>query len=385
MRRARKSRGMAAAAALVAAVAAFFALAGDALSDDTVKFTPSIAARETYDSSVNFMRESDFEHAITPGARVDVQKERLTGWAQAKATGYKYSRLNKFDRIDSLFDAGVQVNATQTVNVELKGGVNLDHVYGQALEQTGELVTKGSAHQQYSLQPSVTFALTENNSLTLAYTYTQSDYDSKIYTDYTGHTVAGTWGYRLSERLQLLLQLADSYMENKSTHFSSYNLMAGFEYGLAETLKARVLMGGSTTHAVPTTGSSRDYTSYSAESSLDWKLERANVSAGFSRDVTLSVYGDDRVRNRLFVNSGYSLTERLKALMGVNYVMSHDQARSASDQSNRWLELSPGLEYMLGEKTSLTLGYSYAMSKDIGSTEELRNRNRVYLNFSTSF
>lgn len=371
------------AAAALAAVVAFFALAGEARPDDTVKWTPSIGAQETYDSNVQFLGKGDFEHSVTPGLRVEANKERLTAWAQARATGYKYNKLSKYDRVDQDYQAGMQLNATETVSVDMKAGVLSDHAYTYALEQTGQ-IAKSAQHQQYTFQPSVNFALSSSTMLTLLYAFSKAVYDTTDYQDSTTHSVAAMLGYRLTERLQLLAQLADSRMSNDSADYNSYSLMGGFEYSLAETLKARVLLGGSSTNASPQNADKRHYTSYSADTTLDWRLERWNLTAGYTRDVTMSVYGDDRLRNRFSFSTGYDVTERLRAQLGANLVFTKDQSSSASNQSNRWYEFTPSLAYRLGEKSHLNFGYSYGASKD-EATDLLRNRNRVFLNFQTSF
>jgi hypothetical protein len=371
------------AAAALAALAAFFAFTGIARSDETYKVTPSISASETYDSNVNFLGKGDFEHSVTPGVRVDMQKQRMAAWAQAKAAGFKYSKLSKYDRVDQNYEAGVQVNATETLGFEVKGGVVADHAYTYALAETGQLASTAS-HQQYTFQPSMNLALTENTMLTLLYNFSKAVYDTQDYTDNVSHTVAAVLGYRLNERLQLLTQLADTRMDNDSAKYNSYSLMGGFEYTLLESLKARVLVGGSSTNVSPKTVDKRHYTSYSADSTLDWRFERSYLNAGYSRDVTMSVYGDDRLRHRFSLYGGYSLTERLTAQFGGNIVISKDQSTSSSNQSNRWYEFGPTMEYMLGEKTKLALGYAYGTTKDQES-DILRNRNRIFLNFNTSF
>lgn len=370
-------------AAALAVLVLLCAQARPVLAADTYTFTPQVSARETYDSNVNFSGHGDTEHSVAGNLRLDMQKERVGGWIQARGTAYKYSRLNEFDRVDQNYTAGIQVNATEKITVDIQGGVTADHAFSNSLAETGE-VARTAAHQVYSLRPSVTLLLDEVNSLTLFYAFGKSVYDSTEYTNYQSHTLGALWGYRLNERTQLLLQLSNTRMESKSAEFNNISAMAGFEYSLAETLKARVLVGASTLKTEYEVGIKRSSNDYSVESSLDWRLEKLNTSAGYSRDMTLGITGDDLVRDRFFLNFYYTLTERFTAILQNNLVLSQGNSSSQSGQDNRWMEIRPSLRYYLAEKAYLEAGYTYAATKDM-QLDLLRTRNKAYLEFSASF
>jgi len=368
--------------ALLAALLAFFT-ACSALAAETVTFTPYISARETYDSNVNFNRSGDFEHSVTPALRVDVQKERAAGWVQAKAAGFKYSRLNKYDRIDQNYDGAFQANATEKLTVDIKGGIVADHAFSSSLSDTGE-ITRTASHQVYSVQPSITYALTENNSLSLFYAFSKTVYDTQDYTDSMTNTLGALWGYRMDERLQLLLQLADTRMSTDFATYNNYFLRGGFEYALAETLKARVLAGASTLRTHADTGISRSSNGYSAESALTWQLERMTSTLSFTHDVTLSTNGEDLTRDKLSLYLGYNWTERLQSFFSAGMVTTKSASSEQASQNNRWMEFSPGLKYKLGEKSALTLGYALSSSKNI-LEDELKTRSRGYLDLALTF
>ena len=370
-------------AAALASVVLLCAQAQLVLAGDTYTFTPQVSVRETYDSNVNYGGHGDMEHNVSGSLRMDMQKERVGGWIQAKGEAYKYSRLKDYDRVDQTYTAGLQVNATEKITVNIQGGVTADHAFSDSLSETGE-VARTAAHQVYTLRPSVTMLLDEVNSLTLFYAFSKSVYDSQEYTNYQSHTLGALWGYRLNERLQLLLQLADTRMESNDADFDNISAMAGFEYSLAESLKARVLVGASTLHTNYKVGIKRSSNDYSAETSLDWRLEKLTTSAGYSRDMTLGITGDDLVRDRFFLNFYYTLTERFTAILQNNVVLSEGSSSSQSGQDKRWMEIKPSLRYYLTEKAYLEAGYTYAATKDM-ELDLLRTRNKAFLEFSASF
>ncbi|MDP3427019.1 MAG: hypothetical protein Q8S17_06545 [Humidesulfovibrio sp.] len=360
------------------------ARAGGALAWETVKVMPTISVRETYDSNVNLMGKGDFESSATPGVRVDLEKERMRGWVVAKGTAYKYLRLSDFDRIDQNYEVGIEVNATERVSANLKGGLVADHAFGSALDETGEQAPRRASRQVYSIKPSLTLALDEANSLTFFHAFTKTEYDTRDYTDSTSNTLGGLWGHRLNERTQLLLQLSGSKATTPSASQDSVSGMGGFEYALAETLKARVLGGASSLRSKADGQESRQASTYAAETSLEWQLEKLTTKAAYSRDMTLGITGDDLVRDKLSLNLALRATERLRLLLGGNMVLSKNTSSAQSAQKNRWTEISPGASYQLGENSSMTLGYAYGSSED-RLTDETKTRNRVYLDFSIAF
>ncbi|MBU1041655.1 MAG: hypothetical protein KKF77_11210 [Proteobacteria bacterium] len=371
-------------AGLVLAGLGVLARPGGALAWETVKVMPTISVRETYDSNVNFMGKGDFESSATPGVRVDVKQERMRGWVVAKGTAYKYLRLNDFDRIDQNYEAGIEVNATEKITANLKGGIIADHAFGSALDETGEQAPRRSSRQVYSIKPSLTLTLDETNSLTLFHAFTKTEYDTKDYTDSMSNTLGGLWGHRLNERTQLLLQLSGSMASTPSATQDSVSGMAGFEYALAETVKARVLGGASSLRSKVDGQESRKATSYAADTSLEWRLEKLTTTAAYSRDMTLGITGDDLVRDRLSLNLALRTTERLRLLLNGNMVLSENTSSAQSAQKNRWTEISPGASYQVGENSSMTLGYAYGSSED-RLKDETKTRNRVYLDFSIAF
>lgn len=351
---------------------------------ETFTFIPQVSVRETYDSNVNLNGKSDMETAVSGGVRVEANKERFSGYVQAQATGLKYLRLNEYDRIDQNYSAGLEFNATEKVTFNLSGGLAADSAFSSSLANTGEFATRRAQRLQYSVSPSVTLGLGEVDSLTLFYGFSKTDYDVKDYTDSLSHSLGATWSHRLNERTQLLLRLVGTDTETDTARYESGSLMAGFEYMLAETLSARVLAGGSMMHVKPETGDGRNSTNYSADASLTWRQERLTTTGGFLRDMTLSMGGEDVVRDKLYLNFSYALTERLQGILGGNVVASRSNTSATKTQDSLWYEFSPALRYRLMEKAYLGVSYAFGAQRD-EINDSYRSRNQVSMDFQISF
>lgn len=351
---------------------------------EVVKVMPTVSVRETYDSNVNLMGKGDLEHTVTPGVRVDLKQERVNGFVEAKAAAVKYTRLSAFDRVDQNYQAGLEINATEKVTVNLKGGVVADHAFASALSDTGEQAPRRASRQVYTVQPSVTVQVGETGSVTLFHSFAKTVYDTRDYTDSVSNALGGLWGHRLNERTQLLLQLSAGLTTTPDTTQNSLSAMGGFEYALAETLKARVLAGASSLRSKTEGADVRTATNYAADTSLEWRRERLSTKFGYSRDMTLGITGVDLIRDRLSLNLGLSATERLHLQLFTSVVLSENTSSTQVQQKSRWYEISPRARYMLGENTSLTLGYAYGASED-RLKDEIKTRNQVYLDFNIAF
>lgn len=370
-------------AVILAVLVGLCAPADPGLAAETFKAVPTLSLRETYDSNVNFNGKGDVVHSAAPGIRVDMQKERMRGWVQARGTAYKHTSLSEYDRIDQSYDAGLEVNATETVTVNLKGNIIADHAFAAALDETGERARRAS-RQVLSAQPSVTFLLGELNSLTLFYGFTKTDYDTQDYVDSLSNSFGGLWGHRWNERTQLLLQLSGARTETRTARQDMVSSMLGLEYALIETLKARLLAGVGSMSSTGGQTEKRTATNFTADTSLEWRLEKLTTSVGYSRDMTMGISGEDLVRDKLNLNLLLSATERLQLQLNGNMVLSESISSTQASQRNRWIEFRPSVIYRLGEDSRLTLGYSYGASKN-ETRDELKNRNQVYLDFSIAF
>lgn len=369
--------------ATILAVVLSLAIACPLWADETLKITPSISARETYDTNVNLAGKGDFEHSVTPGIRVDLQKERVRGWVQAKGMAYKYSKLNEFDRIDQNYDAGFEVNATEKLSMAIKANVLADHAFTSSLAGTGEL-SKSTPHQSYSVSPSITFGLNESNALTLFHAFTKDVYGSEDYSDVVTNALGGLWGHRLNERTQLLFQVAGARAETKTVEQNSVTGMAGFEYALAETVKARVLAGVGSMRTTAQGLESTSARTFAADTSLEWRLEKIALTGGYSRDMTLGLTGEDLIRNKFNLGLTYDLTERTQMLLNSSFVISKTPSDALSPVNDRWMDFQPSLKYLLGENSSVSLGYGYSASKD-SINDVLLTGSRVFLDFSIAF
>lgn len=354
-----------------------------AFASDTLKLIPAVSASEKYDSNVYMMGKGDMEHSLVPSLKLDLQEERYRGWLKGSGTIYKYTKLNEFDRADQSYDAFFEVNATERVVASFNAGQKIDHTFNSALENTGQVAEMVTRHYT-TFQPSLSYGVTENNTATIFGMLGKTKYGAKTYTDSTSTALGARWGYNIDERTQAIVQISNTKTSQETAEQTVLSTMGGFEYGVTELIKARVLVGSSSLHSTTSSGKSSSSRGFSTDSSVQWFGEKSQITAGFLRDMTSGLNGEDIVRTRFSFNSSYSFTERMKMLANANTVLSKTSGESTTEQTTRWIEVSPSLQYQTGEYSTVSLGYAFG-TQSVKETDVSKRRSQVFLNFAISF
>lgn len=361
------------------------ALAGPlpAKASETFKIIPAVTAQEMYDSNVYMKGKGDMEHRLAPSLKFELKEERIRGNLNLTGTGYKYTTLSEFDRIDQKYELALEADATERLKASLASSAIVDHTFSATLEDTGQ-IAKMTLRRVKSIQPTLTYQVTERNSATVFGGFSQTTYGSKQYTDSNNRSLGGRWGYMATERLQLIGQVTNARMDQDNADQTVLTALGGGEYNLTETLKARFLVGMSSLKSSNTSGRTNSSGGYSADSSLQWRGETHDLSATFVRDMTAGLNGEDIVRTRFGFSGSKNLTERLKLRLSSNLVISKTTGDFVTEKTTRWVEIRPSASYQTSEHSTLSLGYGFG-TQHIKETEEVKSRSQVFLNFSISF
>jgi hypothetical protein len=106
---------------------------------------------------------------------------------------------------------------------------------------------------------------------------------------------------------------------------------------------------------------------------------------GYGRDLSYSSDGDPRNRDHVYAGTTARLSERLTAaLRGDFYRTQSEDSKGEGDTSV--YRVTPTLHYRLTRRQGLTLGYSYAQSKDEDrSDDQTAYRNRIWVMWKGTF
>jgi len=368
--------------AIALAFLSSFALPAFAAGDDVFTITPAVTARETFDSNVNFNGQGDFEHRLVPSLNLGLQDERLRGYLKGTGTEYVYTKLSGLNRFDQNYDGYLEANATERLTASLTTNAIVDHTVGSSLSETGQLAQM-VMRKVYTVSPTVSYQLTERNSATIFGSVSQTKYASTQYVNSDSKALGGRWGYMYDERTTVLFQVADTRTQEPNAKQSVLTTMGGFDYFIAETLKAHFLAGLSSMSSQDA-GVSTTSRGYAVDSSLQWTGETTSATAGYGRDMSVDLSGNNIVRDRFNLSASKNLSERFQALLSANFVQSKTAGNLTTTQTTRWFEVDPAIQYQTSEHSTLALGYGYGIQEAV-ETGVVQKRTQVYLNFSISF
>lgn len=353
--------------------------------------TPSVKLRETYDDNVFLKEVDDLEHRISPAVELGMSTEK----ADVKATGTldisEYERHNEFDSLDQEYGLSVDLTPSALWQAGFSGRYVDDYTFVSALEESGVLAER-ARRKRASVDPYVTIALDDRNSLKAGYSFTKAQYNLDAYSDYRVHGGTLSWYHSLTnERTRLIFSVgasrADFYRTGQDVVQKTYRGFLGLEHQFTEALSLTVLAGPRYTESeFPRGGGSveEDDSGIVLDGTLDWRLEeRLSLSANANRDVAQSIYGENMTRDRARVGFMYRLTERLRGNLNAAYYRNKTEGL-IQEEKRQTYTVQPALSYRLTEKLTLRAGYSYAWTEN-KITDRSLERNRVYVQLAMNW
>jgi hypothetical protein len=347
--------------------------------------TPSIKAKEMYDSKVGHKEDGDFRHSVTPAISLDAENPKSKINCKASVSFSKYNKESKYDGADQSYNLNFSTQATQRLNWGIGASLKLDNTSDYALTDVGTVVAPND-RIVYSVSPSLNYVLTPKTDLGANYAFRQTAYDKNdLNSDNYGHNFGLTLNHQLSEKLSVNVSGSAGYSyyknEDGRVEQSTYNQSVGTSYLLRERVTVALHLGllESYKHSTRPNDNSGWATTVSGGASLTWSGEKWNLSGSYSRGHVEGIDSENLLRDQISCIFSYTFTQRLKAFLEAGYTHSQNLNPSSDDQENNYYNLGTGLSYVLTENANLDLGYAYDHSDDGGA------RYKVYLGIGISF
>jgi opacity protein-like surface antigen len=161
-------------------------------------------------------------------------------------------------------------------------------------------------------------------------------------------------------------------------------LAGGGDWKLTETLSCLFLAGPSLSRdRFSESGDDATHLGLAGEGRLRMKLEQVDAELGGDMGTIPGSGGEDTLRRRLLANAVFHLTERLDLALAGTWYRSWARGHTR-ERNNTVVGLAPGLDYALGEHSSLRLDYDYTCIDDhVG--EVYRQRQRISLSLNLEF
>lgn len=282
-----------------------------------------------------------------------------------------------------------------------------------------------------SIAPTVTYFLSEKNSLQLGYSYRDVAYDRKQnltsnlnYSDYSYQQYSATATHAYTERLSFNLTGAYSVYESANespgvarvsifdipvtTGFSqkstTFTYQAGLQYLFDEQTQLALSAGirDTTTDStqftyfrdttiplqtVPQGSLSKNTVGNVFSASLARKSDWGNFSLSAGQQLNPASTGQQQTSTTFGAQGRYNLTERLSTGINANYLLSESISTFSNDTSrsnNRtYITLSPNIQWRWTPEVNLDLSYSYRQ-REFGSNSNSQTitGDSVQLQFS---
>jgi len=392
---------------------AFFFPQCGAMADE-ITLVPLVYVTGGYDDNVYYTRadkETDYVATVKPGFTLDYDSELFNIRSSGSVDFLRYlhnsTNLNR-ENYYLLFDGGV--NLTERWNLRGNFSFINDTTLDSQLEETG-IVTLRTDRKRYDGGGELSYRLTDLSNVGLSYNHQTTRYGSDLYEDYDYDSVRFSYDYRFNDGLDIftVLPYYDYWRSDIST-VSNYGLSFGLSHTFDETLSLEAFLGARYTQTEriftrlipvfdPNTGSFRLTNKEVKAKDNNWggtaniqlkkRWELSSVSFGYSHDLTYaSTAGDDAEPinvDRIFCSADHKITSRFRAGFSGSFYIS-ESASTFGNRDDRYIQLTPSLDYDITKNYSLRLAYSYSRQLDKRlETDPDQYRNRVWLTFGGKF
>jgi predicted porin len=336
-----------------------------------------------YDDNISMSpsdKEGSFKFSIRPTLLGSYQTETSL---ISLSTGYTVERYSSDTRSteDNPF---FQLNSNKSFE---RSSLGLNYSFREAAsrdtaaEDTGDFSSR-TVITTHSISPSYSYSVSEIDSISINFGYTQREYSTDEFRDNETKSVSTSWQRQFSERLNGYTSLSYSnYQSGDSdtgTKNDNYNVSVGANYELSERWSLRGNIGirylDTKTGTVSSSNSGSSFDLTAAHQS-----ELGSISFSALRGISPSSTGDVNQQDRLSVNWTRRLNERLSLGISSRYI----ETTSATESSNNKREnfnISPNLTWNITPKASLKFDYRYRQQKR--TNQATAEGNSVNLSFT---
>jgi len=337
-------------------------------------FIPSVSLKQTYDDNVYLYwkeEKGDFLTYIQPKVMATFSTERMKVDGNVQVNILRYADETNLNTEEQTYRLGLNYLKSERLAFSLSGRYIKDTTLESEWTETGIGLVR-NIRKNYGGNGSVSYYLTERDSITLLPFYARSEYESPSYIDYWFGGTNLVYEHRLSnERISLNAQLGYNYFKSALGHTHNCLVLSGLNYIFSETMKVSILAG--LRYSDSKIGYKKtliyypfiiSYTETRKEKkvgglvniSFNKQIERGSFILGAERDIIPSSFGEMIERNRVYLNVIYKFTER----WGGSFLASYYNGCSSGDIKTidyYSYNLRPSLHFFLTKYSRLELSY----------------------------
>lgn len=307
---------------------------------------------------------------------------------------------------EDVFVDGLAEHTGERFGSELRSNFTRDTTLTSELETTG-ITQVRKIHQSYELSPSVSYLVTEYNTIRLGGTYNDVVYEDAETTgllDYEYASVSLSDSYTVTDRSHLTASVFYSRFEpvGNGSKTESVGGQAGYQWVWSDALQGSVALGYVSNDVQQTRDEpqvvqtpigpvsfccipvERNTTEGGllVDATIEQALENSLLTGSFRRRVIPTGNGRQDTQDALRFSARHDFTDRTQAEVGFVYTNSTDQSQGNEDNSRDYFRIEAAWRYRLSERLSLSVSYAHArLASTSGDEAALSNALFVTLGF----
>lgn len=306
---------------------------------------------------------------------------------------YRFASDDRLDREDLILDLAGRHLFTERLSSGLAFNFTQDTTTTSEAEDTG-LVRVRTNRTSKNVSPSLSYALTDRDTLSASFSWTDVAYEETVtraFTDYEYLNLSGVWQRQFSETSVLFATLFVSRFKTPQTEgeTDSIGFQAGFERAFTETLSGRVAVGAIHSEfefleriIIPpfifVRPAESDDTGVLLDFSLTKRFEVSSVTVSYVSSVSPSGRGAQQSQDRWKLLGNYRINERLTALLDVEYLVSESQSAGVGSPAldRTYWRAEPRLRWRWTENWSVVGAYRY-VNQEYDTAPDAADSNAV--------
>jgi len=356
-----------------------FALAAD------WSVVPAIQAKTEFNSNLNYSFNqpvSDFIFTLAPGAEFNYTTEISQLQGKLGLTGLHYLSNGQIDHLDQNYQINGQYKISPRWGLSLKSSYIVDSTLQEELAASGLFMNR-TARESIMVGPGITCNLTERLAATVNYNFNKVNYDDPRFRNYSTQQVGLQLNYPLKNEKTVLMAnvLARETRYPGSDRVRTLGIYGGGLHKFSEKWEAN-LVGGINISAIDFQTQVLDTSQFPFfitvrqarlkktevnpyfDISTTRRWTNLNATVGYRRDESPSAYASLSEMNRIYGTVNYHFTEKLSGNLNADYYIS-SQISEQNNQRNDYFSISPGLNYQVTEKLSLSPAYRFGLRDDL--------------------
>ncbi|MEK7394192.1 MAG: hypothetical protein AAB214_16660 [Fibrobacterota bacterium] len=367
---------------IAAALLSSLLLPGPRAWGDEFRVTPSLAARDEYNSNVFFTtgaRTDSFILTVSPRLELSDRTERMNARFDGGVDKRFFSADTGLDTLDQTYRGQLGYRFSNTFGLSGDASFRREGLPDRDIEATGLVAGNRSDRQIYSV--SADYALSEKTGAGLSYGYERLDYKSQANLDSEQHTVGLGFIHDLGQSFPNTKGRANlGYARSKFTGLDveNYTVTVGFSREIHELWSILADVGARYTRSeldilrpvevapgfftLARGTDTSNNTGWIAKVALAYKGERDTGNLSFYRDVTVAAgRGGAAERTAVTLDLAHRGSYEFTGLFSTGYYVNRSEAGQFSGQAidERTVRVRPALRYAATKNIDVEAAYQY--------------------------